>query len=254
MQAVALAAASAALLAAPPARADGDPASDVLPAADVFLPIPAPSKAESALLRSLVGGANSGGNRLKVAVVASRYDLGSVPSLYGRPGAYARFLGTELGMFYSGVLLVVMPSGFGLAQGGGPAPAAEAALDGLAAPGRGADALAAAAGVAVQRLVAAKVLHYVDRLPPIVYAEGGASIQYAVADDSGKAAVTVTILSKGSPIAVIARPLAAVNPAALYAVRWRPPHGVHGLRYCVTAVDPSGNRSKPACAPLSNPG
>lgn len=68
------------LLAAAGARADGDPASDVLPAADVFLPYPAPHKDVAAALEKLVASANTGGNRLKVAVVASRIDLGAIPS------------------------------------------------------------------------------------------------------------------------------------------------------------------------------
>lgn len=81
-----------ALLAVPAAWADGDPASDVPPAADVFLPYPAPSPAVSGPLEKLVASANTGGNRLKVAVIARRTDLGSVPVLFGKPAAYARFL------------------------------------------------------------------------------------------------------------------------------------------------------------------
>jgi hypothetical protein len=56
---------------------------------------------------------NAAGYRLKVAVIASPSDLGSVPSLYGRPQYYARFLGIELGLIYKGSLLIAMPAGFG---------------------------------------------------------------------------------------------------------------------------------------------
>ena len=254
MQVGALLATAAALLAAPTARADGDPASDVLPVADVFLPQPPPQKAVAAALQKAVDAANTGGNRLKVAVIAARTDLGAIPSLFGKPTAYARFLGTELGTFYSGVLLVVMPAGFGVYDHGRPTAADEAALKGLATA-QGADALAQAAEAAVRRLAAAKALHYTDVLPPIVYAAAGSTIQYAVADDSGKAAVTVTVLLKKKRILVTSKPLSKVNPVGLYTVKWQPPPGgASGYRYCVVAVDPSGNRSTPSCAALSTRG
>src|SRR5262249_49953284 len=39
--------------------------------------------------------------------IATRTDLGSVPSLFGKPKAYAQFLGEEIRSFYTGPLLVV---------------------------------------------------------------------------------------------------------------------------------------------------
>jgi hypothetical protein len=240
--------AAAALLAVPAAGADGDPASDVLPAADVFLPYPAPSAAVSGPLERLVASANTGGNRLKVAVIGSRTDLGSVPVLFGKPTAYARFLGLELRQIYAGVLLVVMPAGIGVYDGGRPIAAQEAALEGLAvAPG--ADGLARTAAAAAQRLLGAHALRYVDVLPPQAVALDGASIQYAVADDGGRAAVTVTVDVLGMTLHV---PMKAVNPSAVYTVAWRKPPGAPAkLRFCVRAVDPSGNRSSRSCAVLS---
>ena len=111
-------AAVVALLAVPAARPDGD----VLPTLDVFLPNPTPSGAVSGPLRRLVASANTGDDRLKVAVIASRTDLGSVPVLFGKPAAYARFLGLELRTLYAGVLIVVMPAGIGVYDGGRPRP------------------------------------------------------------------------------------------------------------------------------------
>ncbi len=58
------------------------------------------------------------GYRLKVAVIESAYDLGSVPSLFGHPADYAKFLGIELSLVYKGNLLVVMPAGFGFYHDG----------------------------------------------------------------------------------------------------------------------------------------
>lgn len=249
MQIVAL----AALLAVPAAWADGDPASDVLPSEAVFLPYPAPSAAVSRPLRTLVTSANTGGNRVKVAVIASRRDLGSVPVLFGMPTAYARFLGIELGKLYAGVLVVVMPAGVGVYDGGRSTAAQKHALAGLA-PSKGADGLARAATTAVQRLLAAHALRYVDVLAPIVVAlpehaqhGGTVALEYAVADDSGQAAISVQV--DGQTLRV---PLKAVNPSALYSVRWRVPStAARKVRYCVTARDARGNTSTRACATIT---
>jgi hypothetical protein len=241
------------LLAAAGARADGDPASDVLPAADVFLPYPAPHKDVAAALERLVASANTGGNRLKVAVVATRIDLGAIPSLYGKPTAYARYLGLELRTLYSGVLLIVMRAGFGVYDGGRSTAAQQQALKGLASA-TDADGLTRAAASAAQRLVAAHVLQYTDVLAPIVVAldeharrGGTAKLEYAVDDDSGKAAVTVRVVG-GTTTRL---PLRAVNPSALYSVRWRVPANAPAkVRYCVSARDARGNTSTPVCASI----
>jgi hypothetical protein len=132
------------------ARADGDPASDVLAAQTVFLPqdgaIP---PAQQAQLARVVGSATHAGFPLRVALIATRSDLGSVTALWRRPSAYSRFLAQELSQVFHGTLLVVMPNGFGVARvGAGPA----AALQAVPAPGA---ALGTAAIAAVQRLAAA---------------------------------------------------------------------------------------------------
>ena len=97
-----------------PARADGDPASDVLLVDNVFLTysvgVSAPAKAA---LAQTVAHLNAKGFRVKVAVIADPADLGAVPSLYGKPQIYAKFLGTEISFQYTNRLLVVMPNGFG---------------------------------------------------------------------------------------------------------------------------------------------
>jgi len=100
------------------ARADGDPASDILYFQDVYLPYPEPSKAAADALREAVKTAFESHYRIKVAVIASPTDLGSVPSLFNKPDQYARFLGTELASFYTESLLVVMPPGFALYRNG----------------------------------------------------------------------------------------------------------------------------------------
>ena len=97
------------------ARADGDPASDVLATQALFLPqdadVPA---AQAAQLGSLLRAAAYAGYPIRVALIASASDLGSVTELWRKPQTYARFLGQELGLVYKGPLVVVMPNGVGI--------------------------------------------------------------------------------------------------------------------------------------------
>ncbi len=85
-------------------------------------------------------------------------------------------------------------------DGGRSTAAQQQALKGLTSA-TDADGLARAAASAAQRLVAAHVLQYTDVLAPIVVAldeharrGGTAKLEYAVDDDSGKAAVTVRVV------------------------------------------------------------
>jgi hypothetical protein len=134
------------------ARADGDPASDVLSSQAVFVPQDAGlSSGQLAALGATVAAARRDGYDVRVAVIASASDLGSVSALWHRPASYARFLGQELGLVARGALLVVMPDGYGYtARSGGPATVGP--LAGLPAPGM---ALGAGSIVAVRRLAAA---------------------------------------------------------------------------------------------------
>ncbi len=80
-------------------------------------------------------------------MIASATDLGSVTALWRQPAEYARFLGQELSLVYRGVLLVVMPDGYGLFGTG----TRSSVLTGLASPG---GALGPGALMAIQRLAA----------------------------------------------------------------------------------------------------
>jgi hypothetical protein len=114
--------------AAPAARADGDPASDVLAVQNLFAPLDLGVSRPVEQLQALLTEAARHGFALRVALIGSQFDLGTVGALWGRPGAYARFLGTELSELYGGQVLVVMPRGFGLygpAHGPHAATAAE---------------------------------------------------------------------------------------------------------------------------------
>jgi len=103
-----------AAVAAQSARADGDPASDYLLVQRVFVPYEgAGASAQQRALTKAVAAANKAGFTIRVAVVFSSYDLGSVTSLWRKPQTYAKFLGVELSFVYKQRLLVVMPNGFG---------------------------------------------------------------------------------------------------------------------------------------------
>ena len=96
------------------ALADGDPASDYFPTVDIFVPLDRPAATNLQKdLDNLVFAAKRRGYVVKVAVIGSRTDLGSVSQLFGKPGTYAKFLGAEIRTFYTGRLLIVMPQGIG---------------------------------------------------------------------------------------------------------------------------------------------
>jgi hypothetical protein len=141
---VGVAAAVAAAFLAATALADGDPASDVLFQEKLFLPYStavSPDIAKS--LRAAIPAS------LRVALIAAPQDLGSVPSLFGKPSTYARFLGAELQFVYTGRLLVVMPQGAALSQHG------KLLLNravSAARPGTGGDSLAQTALTIVAKL------------------------------------------------------------------------------------------------------
>jgi hypothetical protein len=150
----------AAGLSAQPAFADGDPASDVLVSQDVFLPQSQtirPTLADQ--LNALTRQADQSGNTLKIALIATPTDLGSVSSLYGQPTNYARYLSLELEFVTKAPVLVVMPQGVGFARAGKTIPAQQ--LAGLSTQS-GPDGLARTAMAAIKRLEP----HLKPALPP----------------------------------------------------------------------------------------
>jgi hypothetical protein len=155
MRRLALLAALAALLAAPAARADGDPASDYLIGQKVFFPYDLKvAPAEQQQIAALVDEANRAGFKIRVAMIWSSYDLGSITGLWRRPQTYARFLGAELKYVYRDRLLIVMPSGFGFNRPGHPVTKEYATLSKIAID-PGPTGFLDATRTAVQRLAAA---------------------------------------------------------------------------------------------------
>jgi hypothetical protein len=136
------------------ARADGDPASDVLLGENVFYPYTPPVTA--ALQRSLndqAAAAHRAGFPIKVALIAAPTDLGVIPSLFGKPQTYADFLDREISFEGPQPLLVVMAAGYGVQ---GTKPSVAVAVQGLPKPaGRTSNDLAQAAITAIARLASA---------------------------------------------------------------------------------------------------
>jgi hypothetical protein len=139
----------------PAAHADGDPASDVLTQQALFLPQDAGLTAtEQAQLGALLQAATHRGYQIRVALIASSADLGSVTELWRQPQTYARFLGQELSLVYTGPLLVIMPDGVGFYHLNRPPANEQSALASLPAPAAGAR-LGTVALAAIQHLAAA---------------------------------------------------------------------------------------------------
>jgi hypothetical protein len=250
------------LVAVPAASADGDPASDTLILRNVFLPYPAPSTANGNELSRRVAIAYGRGYRIKVAVIANETDLGSVPSLFGKPADYAKFLGQELATYFVGPLLVVMPDGYGIYDGGRSTKAERRVLAGGRPSGSSADDLTTSASAIVQRLVDAKALVSKDIRPPYastfnatVTAGRSAQLRYAVFDDSGRTSERLAVRDPANHVlAHWSVKLRQTNATKTYTVAWDVPKNVPktGLRFCLTAYDPTGNHSPtPSCAPVT---
>jgi hypothetical protein len=145
----------AAALVTPLARADGDPASDYLLAQQLFYPYYSNApKTGLKQLQATVANANKAGFTIRVAIITSPYDLGSLSALWHKPQPYARFLSLELQFAYKGRLLVVTPNGYGYVEATKPAPA-QLALVKTVPIGKGTDGLLATGDKAV-RLLASK--------------------------------------------------------------------------------------------------
>ncbi|HTU95056.1 MAG TPA: hypothetical protein VMF14_04385 [Solirubrobacteraceae bacterium] len=118
------------------AVADGDPASDVLLSQPAYVPADGGfSQGQSEQLQGLLTSAQRAGVPIRVALIATKADLGSVGELWAKPQSYAKFLALELGQVYKGTLVVAMPAGLGVSGvGGAPGPAASPGPTGRPGP------------------------------------------------------------------------------------------------------------------------
>jgi cytochrome oxidase Cu insertion factor (SCO1/SenC/PrrC family)/thiol-disulfide isomerase/thioredoxin len=239
-----LAALGLALAAAWPsaARADGDPGSDVLVYQSLFLSSDAGISvpAQVALGASLQRAAHAG-VPIRVAIIATPTDLGAVGALWRRPQDYARFLGLELSLSYTGRLLVVMPNGVGFNWPKHSPQATLRALRGIA-PAAGGPGLASAAQAAIRRVAAAS----------------GVSIATPTSTGTPRAGASATSpvsssQRKDTTVAIVAAALALLVAAAIGARRWlrgrREPK--HGAVASASAPPPDGPAlTPPADAPV----
>jgi hypothetical protein len=141
---------------APTARADGDPASDVLLVKPLYTPVA--QKISPPVLKQLqrtIRSADASGFKVRVALILDRSDLGAVPQLFGHPTEYVQLLASELVYGWTGAVIAVQPSGIGVRNVKPLAPA-QKLVGGIevAAPASS-DGLARAAISAIQKLAAA---------------------------------------------------------------------------------------------------
>jgi hypothetical protein len=155
MRRLLLVAAAAALVAVPAARANGDPASDVLITNQVYVGPEVPiSNADRDALTKTVAAANERGYPIRVALIPFTSDLGTAVSLWRHPQDYAKFLGSELAFVYTKRLLIAMPSGFGVYHRNRPVAKEQRVLRRVR-PGRTPTAVAQQTTKAVRALAAA---------------------------------------------------------------------------------------------------
>jgi hypothetical protein len=156
----------------------------VLLVQNVFYPYaPAVSQPMRAALQQAVARARAARLPIKVALIATRLDLGAVPALYGTPQRYASFLEQEITYNETPWLIVVMPQGLGFAG----VPRASSPSSHTTVPA-GANGLAAAAIRAIVA-IAARAGHAIAA--PQVQSGGGTGGGIGLAVGGGAALVIV---------------------------------------------------------------
>jgi hypothetical protein len=164
------------------ARADGDPASDVLLGDNVFYPYQPPVSSQlQKQLNDQTAAAKRSGFPIKVALIAAPVDLGVIPDLFGKPQKYAAFLDQEISFRGPQPLLVVMKAGYGVE---GLGATATSLVKTLARPASGvSNDLARAALTAVSKLAQASG-HPISKAagtPSSSHSSGGSSTVLVIA-------------------------------------------------------------------------
>lgn len=190
------------------ARADGDPASDVLLLQDEYLPYaPGVPPDLGRTITDLLKTTRKAGFSLKVAIVADPRDLGAVPQYFGHPQSYAPFLESEIAFNTKKPLLVVMPAGYGAA---GLPSGSESGLRGVAPPksANGEDLGRAAVGAIVKLSEAAGKPVPAPKLPKVGAGGGGGGGTSPVIVFG----VPVALLALGGALATLRRRQDARSP------------------------------------------
>lgn len=116
-------------------------------------------------------------------------------------------------------------------------------------------------GMDAPKSVSVTFARQADRAAPVVRALPSSGVRgaltrlrYRVQETSGRSSETATVFRGTKRLATVRGRMHDVEPDVLfYFLRWRVPASVdttRALRFCVQAVDPTGNRSKRSCAPL----
>jgi hypothetical protein len=245
----------------PAARADGDPASDVLYFTDVFVSFEQTSKPLIAKLEHETIVARAQARPIKVAVIWTTTDMGAVPQLYNKPQTYARFLAAELGDILTGPLVIAMPSGFGLYIKRSKQKAATQVLAKVPFHAKTVDELTETATAGVKKLRLSLARPSGDARAPKARAiqmsarlGKKAKLRFRVADNSGKARALVRVYGPQYALfASLPMPLRHVGArGSLQTVTWHVPVtlGVGKFQFCVLATDRAGNASRTSCAKL----
>ena len=209
-------------------------------------------------LELAANGVYSDGSRVKVALIYGADDLGSIPSLFGNPTGYARFLGIELGLWYVGPLLVVMPAGFGIYDGGRSTAQEEQVLQSIPIEAATPDDLARTATAALNALVAAGALRSPDITPPLVTAYPAdarrgrpAVLHFAVFDDSGRSKALIRVYEQGSLLATITSAAAFAIGTRDVKVHWLVPASFEAGSCASASSRPTrpGTRASPRALP-----
>lgn len=244
---------------APLAAGNGDPASHVLYTQNVYLPYEPPPVSAAKALKRAVDSVYTRHFRLKVAVIAGEVDLGTVPSLWGKPNQYANFLGVELASFYVGPLLVVMPAGFGIYDGGRSVAPEERVLASATVKGADSDSLTLTATEVVTRLLTAGALRSKDIKAPFANAFSAtvrrgktARLIFGVSDDSAWSKIVARVVVRSRPIVTLKTALLRLSPRPV-SLKWKVPRKLpkDGVRLCVVASDAAGNRSARNCSAVT---
>ena len=147
----------------PAARANGDPASDVLLTQKVFFPLDAPlPNSDREALQKTVDEANARGYPIRVALIPFTSDLGTAVSLWRHPQDYSKFLGSELAFVYAQAAAGRPAVGVRLLQP--EAAGREGAPGARAGPGRQDAGRAGPVGDAAVRALAAADGHHAARV------------------------------------------------------------------------------------------
>ena len=251
-----------ALLLPAAARADGDPASDVLYFGDVFTSYQETNRTVITKLIHATDVARSAGTPIKVAVIWDQTDLGAVPQLFNKPKVYAKFLAAELQGILTGPLVVAMPAGFGVyVKEEDKIPALEEVLEKVDFHAKTVDELTETAAAGVNRLRQLLGHPGGDARAPTARAfprsaklGRKAKLRFRVSDNSGKARALVRVYgSQYALYATLTMPLRKVGAhGSIQSVSWRVPRamGAGKFRFCVLATDKAGNASKTSCAKL----